>query len=59
MDAGLHLTSPPERVIFTEEGGPGQQLKVLVSGEFDLSLLEALANFVTRQKRRLGREKRP
>jgi hypothetical protein len=42
-----------ERIAFTEEGQPGQYLKLIASGEFDATLLEALEDFVKRQKKRL------
>jgi hypothetical protein len=49
-----------ERTIFVEQGdGPNQQMKVVVTGAFDATMLEALANFVTRQKRRMGRQEKP
>jgi hypothetical protein len=43
-----------ERIAFTEEGQPGQYLKLIASGEFDATLLEALEDFVKRQKKRLA-----
>lgn len=58
----LHLQEPAvvERTIFVEQGdGPNQQMKVVVTGAFDATMLEALANFVTRQKRRMGRQEKP
>lgn len=42
-----------ERVVFTEEGQPSQYLKLIASGEVDAVLLEALEDFVKRQKKRL------
>jgi len=42
-----------ERVAFTEESGPGQYLKLIASGEFDDTMLEALEDFVKRQRKRL------
>ena len=42
-----------ERVIFVEEGTPGQRLKIVASGELDEFMLEALQNFIDRRKRRL------
>jgi hypothetical protein len=42
-----------ERVVFIEEGRPNQYLKLIVSGEFDDSLVEALEDFVKRQRKRL------
>ncbi|HZS82784.1 MAG TPA: hypothetical protein VFA50_07920 [Stellaceae bacterium] len=44
-----------ERVVFTEEGQPNQYLKLIASGEFDDTLLEALEDFVKRQRKRLTR----
>ncbi|HTT82309.1 MAG TPA: hypothetical protein VMF67_02395 [Rhizomicrobium sp.] len=55
-----------ERVAFTEEMRPGQYLKVIASGEVDDFLLDALDDFVKRQrklreilKRPAGHAKRP
>jgi hypothetical protein len=42
-----------ERVVFTEEGQPSQYLKLIASGDVDDFLLEALEDFVKRQRRRL------
>lgn len=42
-----------ERVVFTEETNPQQYLKLVASGEVDESLLEALEDYVKRQKKRL------
>jgi hypothetical protein len=42
-----------ERVTFTEEGGPGQYLKLVASGDVDDTLLEALESYVKRQRKRL------
>jgi hypothetical protein len=47
-----------ERVVFTEEGGPSQYLKLIASGDVDAVLLEALEDFVKRQKKRLGMKER-
>lgn len=44
-----------ERVVFTEEGTPNQYLKLVASGDVDDVLLEALEDFVKRQRKRLGR----
>ena len=44
-----------ERTVFVEEGDPGQYLKLIASGEIDDYLLEALEDFVKRQRRRLTR----
>jgi hypothetical protein len=42
-----------ERVVFTEEGRPGQYLKLIASEDFDDTMLEALEDFVKRQRKRL------
>ncbi|MBX9574981.1 MAG: hypothetical protein K2X07_05015 [Caulobacteraceae bacterium] len=42
-----------ERVAFTEESQPGQYLKLIASGEVDDMMLEALEDFVKRQRKRL------
>lgn len=42
-----------ERIAFIEEGTPGQYLKLIASGEVDDGLLEALEDFVKRQRKRL------
>ena len=44
-----------ERVVFVEEGEPNQYLKVVASGDLDEILLDALSDYVNRQKRRLSR----
>lgn len=46
-----------ERVVFVEESGPAQYLKVIASGDLDESLLEALKDYVERQEKRLKRTK--
>jgi hypothetical protein len=43
-----------ERVVFAEEGLPNQYLKLIASGDVDDVLLEALEDFVKRQRKRLG-----
>jgi hypothetical protein len=43
-----------ERVVFVEEGAPGQHVKLLASGELDHTLLEALEDYVKRLKKRLA-----
>lgn len=45
-----------ERVAFIEETQPGQYLKLIASGEVDDALLEALEDYVKRQRKRLARE---
>lgn len=42
-----------ERVVFVEESGPDQYLKLVAAGPLDESLLEALEDYVRRQKKRL------
>lgn len=42
-----------ERIAFIEEANPGQYLKLIASGEVDDGLLEALEDFVKRQRKRL------
>ncbi|WP_376096846.1 hypothetical protein ACE7GA_05620 [Roseomonas sp. CCTCC AB2023176] len=46
-----------ERIVFTEEGGPNQYVKLVASGPLDESLLDAISNYVERQKRRLEQMK--
>jgi hypothetical protein len=48
-----------ERVAFTEEGQPGQYLKLIASGDVDDTMLEALEDFVKRQRKRLAAPKTP
>jgi hypothetical protein len=43
-----------ERIVFTEESNPQNYLKLVASGEVDETMLEALEDYVKRQKRRLG-----
>lgn len=43
-----------ERVIFTEESSPDQYIKIAISGELDIYLIEAVENFIDRQKKRLS-----
>ena len=50
---GFAATAIAERVVFVEEGAPGSYLKLIASGEYDDFLLEALEDFVSRQRRRL------
>ena len=44
-----------ERVVFVEEGAPGQQIKLVANGELDETLLEALEDYVKRLKKRIVR----
>jgi hypothetical protein len=43
-----------ERVVFSEENSGTQYLKLVASGDLDESLLEALEDYIKRQKKRLG-----
>lgn len=43
-----------ERVVFSEEVGEASFLKLVASGEMNIDLLNALEDFIKRQKRRLG-----
>ena len=43
-----------ERVVFTEETNPQNYLKLVANGEVDGTMLEALEDYVKRQKKRLG-----
>ena len=42
-----------ERVIFHEEGRPGQHLRLIVNGVTDARLLDALDSYISRQRDRL------
>jgi hypothetical protein len=42
-----------ERIVFTEETNPQNYLKLVASGEVDETMLEALEDYVKRQKKRL------
>ena len=44
-----------ERIVFVDESSPEQYLKLVVSGELNLDMLEALEDYVKRQKKRLSR----
>ena len=44
-----------ERVVFTEEGGAARYLKLIACGDIDADMLEALEDFIKRQKRRLAK----
>jgi hypothetical protein len=43
-----------ERVVFTEETDPQTYVKLVASGAVDDSLLEALEDYVKRQRKRLS-----
>jgi hypothetical protein len=40
-----------ERIVFTEDSNPQNYLKLVASGEVDETMLEALEDYVKRQKR--------
>ncbi len=42
-----------ERIVFVEESGPAQYLKLIANGELDETMLEALEDYIKRQKKRL------
>lgn len=48
------VVGPNERIVFTEEGSPGQALRLIATGEVDDYLLEALEDYVKRQRKRLA-----
>lgn len=43
-----------ERVVFTEEADPQRYIKLVAAGEVDETLLDALTDYVKRQRKRLG-----
>jgi hypothetical protein len=43
-----------ERVVFSEETGADQYLKLVAAGEMNGDLLGALEDYIKRQKKRLG-----
>ena len=43
-----------ERVVFSEEVGAANYLKLVAQGEMNVDLLDALEDFIKRVKRRLG-----
>ena len=48
-----------ERVVFTEESDPERYIKLIASGQVDETLLDALAAYVERQRKRLERGAAP
>ena len=42
-----------ERIVFTEENNPQQYVKLIASGDVDDTLLDAIEDYVKRQKKRL------
>lgn len=51
---GQVLVMDGERVAFTEESQPGHYLKLIASGNVDDTMLEALEDYVKRQRKRLN-----
>lgn len=47
-------TGLEERTVFTEEGEPGQYLILRVAGDVTDHMLEALEDYVKRQRKRLA-----
>jgi hypothetical protein len=45
---------PGERVVFTEESDPERYVKLIAAGEIYETLLDALTDYVKRQRKRLG-----
>ena len=43
-----------ERIVFAEESNPLQYVKLVASGDVDESLLDAIEDYVKRQKKRLA-----
>jgi hypothetical protein len=67
MERGQYPNPPPlsaqqgkvklmdgERIVFTEESNPQNYLKLIASGDVDETMLEALEDYVKRQKKRLA-----
>lgn len=46
-----------ERVVFAEENSPDQYLRLVASGQMDEFLLDALSDYVERQRKRLNADK--
>ena len=44
-----------ERVVFSEEGGAANSVKLVVKGDIDIDMIEAVEDYLRRQKRRLSR----
>ena len=44
-----------ERIVFSEEVGNDAYLKLVANGDMNADLLDALSDFIERQKRRLER----
>lgn len=45
-----------ERIAFSEENGPYQYIKLVASGKIDEMLLDALSDYIDRQRRRLTKD---
>jgi hypothetical protein len=43
-----------ERVVFVEEGKSGQYCRLVIRGEMDWHMIDALASFLERQRKRLN-----
>jgi hypothetical protein len=52
--SGGYRIMESERVVFSEETGEDQYLKLVAAGPLDDSLLEALEDYIRRQRKRLG-----
>lgn len=54
-DDASRAPSSAERVVYTEESAAGGSIKLIVSGAIDEDIIEALEDFLKRQRRRLER----
>jgi hypothetical protein len=54
LQSGGYRIMESERVVFSEETGAEQYLKLVAAGPLDDSLLEALEDYIRRQRKRLG-----
>jgi len=48
------MMMPEERVVFVEEGKSGQYCRLVIRGEMDWTMIDALASFLERQRKRLN-----
>lgn len=55
-DTGGYRIMEGERVVFSEETGGQRHLKLVASGEMDDSLLEALEDYIKRQRKRMAQQ---
>ena len=53
---GAAPSASGERVVFSEEGATSAYIKLVAKGDIDIDMIEALEDFVRRQKRRLSRD---